>query len=227
MGLIYADHFKTIPSSPTSSSSSSSPPPPYIGSSRRSSSSSTSSANSHSFTVRSSLSSIYSPSSSFSSTGSSGCPHLSGLAAAATNPRSAIPINSTSFQDASSSSSSAVSTIYYDKHNILTTQSNVLKILRCKQCHNHICLNTLIISDNFYGNSGPAFFVSKVLNIKLCPSREFKKMRTGRYEIKLIGCKQCGSNLGWKYLYSEDDKEKYKEGRYVIERNLLEEVDEC
>ncbi|QPG75489.1 hypothetical protein FOA43_002844 [Brettanomyces nanus] len=110
--------------------------------------------------------------------------------------------------------------------NSFSSSSNIsAHILRCKQCHNHICTNKLVISTNFYGNYGPALFVSKVLNIKLGDSEEFKKMRTGKYEVKTIYCKQCDVNLGWKYLYSEQEGEKYKEDKFVIERSLLEEAD--
>ncbi|VEU23887.1 DEKNAAC105076 [Brettanomyces naardenensis] len=110
----------------------------------------------------------------------------------------------------------------YEDSNGVDDQS--LHILRCKRCHNHICLNKLVISTNFYGNYGPALFVSKVLNVKLSDNRDSKKMRTGKYEVRGIYCRQCNVNLGWKYLYSEEDGEKYKEGKYVVEKTLLEEV---
>ncbi|KAH3660085.1 hypothetical protein OGAPHI_007290 [Ogataea philodendri] len=120
---------------------------------------------------------------------------------------------------------SSVSSATSCPHLFATNTFVPTRILRCKQCHNHICLTSLIISDNFTGSLGAAFFVSKVLNVKLSKTRDFKRMKTGRYEVKGISCKQCDSTLGWKYLYSEEDKEKYKEGRFVVERKLLEEVD--
>ncbi|GMF50493.1 unnamed protein product [[Candida] boidinii] len=95
-------------------------------------------------------------------------------------------------------------------------------VLRCGSCHNDICLKSLIRSDNFYGNSGPAYFVKKVINIKL-GKLETKTMRTGNYDVKSTYCIQCNSNLGWTYIRAEDPKETYKEKQFVIERNLLEE----
>lgn len=97
-------------------------------------------------------------------------------------------------------------------------------ILRCNGCHNQISLNKFVISTNFYGNYGPALFVSDVLNVKLSDDKSFQRMRTGRYVVKTIYCRQCQTNIGWKYLFSEEDGEKYKEGRFVIERTQLEEV---
>lgn len=99
-------------------------------------------------------------------------------------------------------------------------------VLRCKQCHTHICRKKLIISNNFYGCYGPALFVSKVLNTELGESRDYRKMRTGWYLVKSIYCRQCHNNLGWKYLYSGNTEEKYKQGKYVIERMQLE-VSDC
>ncbi|KAG7837367.1 hypothetical protein KL941_000551 [Ogataea angusta] len=135
----------------------------------------------------------------------------------------------------SKSSRSTISSLYSPKSSVSSGSSSSppqasqnypsTRILRCRQCHNHICLSSLIISDNFNGSLGPAYFVSKVLNVKLAKAREFKRMKTGRYEVKVIDCKQCDCSIGWKYLYSEEDKEKYKEGRFVVERALLEEVE--
>ncbi|GMG22707.1 unnamed protein product [Ambrosiozyma monospora] len=104
-----------------------------------------------------------------------------------------------------------------------------LKVLRCQQCHSQICLSSKILSDNFYGNKGPAWFVSGVINCKFVdPSAaaDTKRFKTGNYKVKSICCQQCEVTLGWKYLLSEDDSEKYKEGNFVIERNLLEQVDD-
>ncbi|VUG20444.1 DEBR0S8_01882g1_1 [Brettanomyces bruxellensis] len=75
----------------------------------------------------------------------------------------------------------------------------------------------------FLSISSP-LFVSDVLNVKLSDDKSFQRMRTGRYVVKTIYCRQCQTNIGWKYLFSEEDGEKYKEGRFVIERTQLEEV---
>lgn len=99
------------------------------------------------------------------------------------------------------------------------------QVYRCKRCHSHICTKSLVVAGDFTGNYGPAMFVTGVLNTELGEDTERKRMVTGRYEIKSLLCHQCHEDLGWKYLYSESDRQKYKEGKYVVELEHLESVE--
>ncbi|CDK28839.1 unnamed protein product [Kuraishia capsulata CBS 1993] len=80
------------------------------------------------------------------------------------------------------------------------------------------------MSENFYGSTGPAYYVSRVINCDLLKP-EVKTMRTGKYTIRSLTCKQCGVDMGWKYIHSDNFKEKYKEGNYVIELGFLEQAE--
>ena len=44
---------------------------------------------------------------------------------------------------------------------------------------------------------------------------------TGRHCVLDIECKGCGTIVGWKYATAYEPDQKYKEGKYVIERTLL------
>lgn len=44
-----------------------------------------------------------------------------------------------------------------------------------------------------------------------------KNMITGQYIVQDITCAQCGSDVGWTYVKSLEEAEKYKEGMYILE----------
>jgi rRNA maturation protein Nop10 len=39
-----------------------------------------------------------------------------------------------------------------------------------------------------------------------------------------IHCTQCGKVVGWKYVKAFESSQKYKEGRYILEKELVAEV---
>jgi len=40
---------------------------------------------------------------------------------------------------------------------------------------------------------------------------------TGVYTIAGIFCSNCGEELGWKYLQAYEARQKFKEGKFIIE----------
>lgn len=46
-------------------------------------------------------------------------------------------------------------------------------------------------------------------------------MTTGRHRIASIKCIRCSTTLGWKYIKAYEEQQKYKEGKYILEKNLL------
>jgi hypothetical protein len=51
-----------------------------------------------------------------------------------------------------------------------------------------------------------------------------RQMTTGNHTVRDIYCVKCGVTLGWKYDRAYDPSQKYKEGKYILERNLLVDV---
>ena len=49
-------------------------------------------------------------------------------------------------------------------------------------------------------------------------------MTTGRHIVRDILCKQCNETVGWKYDKAFEPAEKYKEGKYILESELLQVV---
>ncbi|XP_031103673.1 protein yippee-like isoform X2 [Ipomoea triloba] len=48
--------------------------------------------------------------------------------------------------------------------------------------------------------------------------REERMMMTGMHTVVDIYCVGCCSLLGWKYESAEDKSQKYKEGKFILER---------
>ncbi|RCK58784.1 hypothetical protein Cantr_07513 [Candida viswanathii] len=96
-----------------------------------------------------------------------------------------------------------------------------IQIITCKGCSSHLCLSDLILSDNFNGASGPAYLVDNLINIEFNLNSEETQMKTGLYKINKIKCHQCKNPLGWFYKKSYSYAETYKEGKFVIEKNFI------
>lgn len=108
--------------------------------------------------------------------------------------------------------------------NFIPTKNKILPnriIYRCKKCYSDICNSSLIISKDFWGNNGEAYFVKNVINVYEDSNEILKNMRTGQYIVKDIICIQCNLIIGWKYIKSIENSQNYKIGKFVIEKNLL------
>jgi Yippee zinc-binding/DNA-binding /Mis18, centromere assembly len=88
----------------------------------------------------------------------------------------------------------------------------------CKGCKVHFSCKSLVISKNFTGKFGRAFLVQKMSNVVEGPDEE-KMLLTGVHVIRDIFCKSCNSYVGWSYVKAYEFNERYKEGKYIMERN--------
>jgi hypothetical protein len=68
---------------------------------------------------------------------------------------------------------------------------------------------------------GPGFLLPTVVHIDIGESFE-QAMTTGMHLIRNITCKRCKETLGWKYDKAYEDSEKYKEGQFILESELLQ-----
>ncbi|CAO3670140.1 unnamed protein product [Rhizopus stolonifer] len=96
----------------------------------------------------------------------------------------------------------------------------------CNTCHAHLLEQSAIISRNFQGRNGPAFLVNQVLNITL-GTKEERMLLTGIHTVADITCNQCQIKLGWKYLRALEEPQRYKEGKFIVERSKISKEVEC
>lgn len=107
--------------------------------------------------------------------------------------------------------------------------------LRCARCATDLCLASQIISKGFTGRHGRAYLVSPSLNARndrptntdpiprasLVNTHVHKPMPrqlvTGAHTVSDVSCAFCGSVIGWKYEGAEEESQKYKIGKYILE----------
>ncbi|KAF9310193.1 hypothetical protein BG000_000638 [Podila horticola] len=94
------------------------------------------------------------------------------------------------------------------------------KILGCNGCKTHFATHDHIISKLFHGQFGRAYLFSNVVNV-YTGEAEDRSMRTGLHTVQDIHCAECSQVVGWKYLVAFEHSERYKEGRFILERTLL------
>jgi hypothetical protein len=92
-------------------------------------------------------------------------------------------------------------------------------IYACKDCKTHFCSKPELISKTFKGKYGRSFLMSAMINVSEGPSEE-KILLTGVHIVKDVFCKRCKAYVGWTYVKAFETSEKYKEGKYILERNL-------
>ncbi|POY73525.1 hypothetical protein BMF94_3462 [Rhodotorula taiwanensis] len=97
------------------------------------------------------------------------------------------------------------------------------KVLGCKRCRTHLTTSEQIVSKNFNGQHGRAYLFTSVVNVALGPPED-RSMTTGLHTVRDVMCAKCGETLGWKYDRAYEATQKYKEGKYILERAMWTEV---
>ncbi|CAK7274702.1 protein yippee-like moh1 [Sporothrix epigloea] len=100
------------------------------------------------------------------------------------------------------------------------TYLNSARIYGCRGCKAHLANHDDIISRNFRGQHGKAYLFNTVVNIDAGNAGE-RNMTTGRHVVRDITCRGCGETVGWKYDKAFEASEQYKEGKFILEAELL------
>ncbi|KAJ8755107.1 hypothetical protein K2173_016851 [Erythroxylum novogranatense] len=102
---------------------------------------------------------------------------------------------------------------------------------RCKFCDTHLALPDDLVSKAFHCRRGKAYLFNKAVNTTVGVLEE-RMMLSGIHTVADIFCCSCGQNVGWKYIViltqvaAEEKSQKYKEGKFVLERGrIVEETD--
>ncbi|KAJ5387300.1 hypothetical protein N7509_009841 [Penicillium cosmopolitanum] len=109
--------------------------------------------------------------------------------------------------------------------------------LRCSDCAVHLCLTSQIISKGFTGRHGRAYLVSGEVSGAAAPAVSVsasssataslpntllqrpvpRQLVTGAHTVSDVCCAFCGSVLGWKYVAAEEESQRYKVGKFILE----------
>jgi len=94
------------------------------------------------------------------------------------------------------------------------------KVYSCRECGTHITASQELISTSFTGRTGPAMLFARVVNV-VESQIEDRTMTTGLHSVMDIYCNDCGTNLGWRYEEAYSENQRYKRGKYLLEKALL------
>ena len=104
--------------------------------------------------------------------------------------------------------------------------------LRCVRCAADLCLTSQIISKGFTGRHGRAYLVSgppvssSTSETVSLPNTHVHKavprqLVTGAHTVSDVSCAFCGTLLGWKYVAAEEEPQKYKVGKFILETKKI------
>lgn len=96
---------------------------------------------------------------------------------------------------------------------------------RCRYCDSPLALTDDILSRSFSCRRGRAFLFNNVVNVTVGPQEE-RMMISGMHVVEDVFCCCCGQIIGWKYIAAHEKSQKYKEGKFVLERWRITEVAE-
>ncbi|PWA82676.1 yippee family putative zinc-binding protein [Artemisia annua] len=91
---------------------------------------------------------------------------------------------------------------------------------KCKFCKTNLALAEHVVSRGFHCRRGKAYLFSNVVNVTAGPIEE-RMMLSGLHTVTDIYCVCCGQIVGWKYETAHEQSQKYKEGKFVLERGRI------
>lgn len=99
-------------------------------------------------------------------------------------------------------------------------------VYSCAHCRTHLTSHEDILSKSFHGRHGRAFLFDSCVNVTLGPAED-RLLITGLHKVCDLHCKRCEHLVGWTYQRAYEASQKYKEGKFIIEKiNLYVEHDD-
>eukprot|EP00243_Klebsormidium_subtile_P005552 TRINITY_DN2235_c0_g1_i1.p1 TRINITY_DN2235_c0_g1~~TRINITY_DN2235_c0_g1_i1.p1 ORF type:complete len:130 (+),score=38.27 TRINITY_DN2235_c0_g1_i1:502-891(+) len=98
------------------------------------------------------------------------------------------------------------------------------RIYSCRNCRSHLAKSEELVSRSFHCRNGKAYLFNSVVNVSVGPLED-RQMTTGRHTVADIYCNCCQQVVGWKYEAAYEKSQKYKEGKYILERGKMIDVD--
>lgn len=105
--------------------------------------------------------------------------------------------------------------------------------LRCSKCSTDLCFSSQIISKGFTGRHGRAYLIRGQLSPtnlhthsgtlpNTCQSKAVpRQLVTGQHMVSDVSCSVCGTVLGWKYLEAQEESQRYKVGKFILETKRI------
>ncbi|KAK9091890.1 hypothetical protein Syun_026801 [Stephania yunnanensis] len=94
------------------------------------------------------------------------------------------------------------------------------KVFKCKCCKVDLADYEQIISKDFQGRYGRAYLFGTVVNIFHGPNED-RYLNSGPHVVNDVYCSSCQQMLGWRYEKAYVEDQKYKEGKYILEKERI------
>jgi hypothetical protein len=94
------------------------------------------------------------------------------------------------------------------------------RIYSCRHCRSHLAQCDELVSKSFHSRHGKAYLFNTVVNVSVGPLED-RMMTTGKHTVADIFCNSCQQVVGWKYEVAYEKSQKYKEGKFILERYAL------
>jgi hypothetical protein len=88
----------------------------------------------------------------------------------------------------------------------------------CSGCD--LALHDELISKAFTGRRGRAWLFNSIINVQHGESQD-RQLTTGLHTVSDISCNNCESCIGWYYNEAHELSQKYKEGKYIVEKMAM------
>lgn len=112
--------------------------------------------------------------------------------------------------------------------------------LRCARCATDLCSSSQIISKGFTGRHGRAYLVSApppekggIASLSSLGSKSSslpntfthqavpRQLVTGAHTVSDVSCAFCEAVIGWKYDAAEEESQRYKVGKFILETKKI------
>jgi len=91
------------------------------------------------------------------------------------------------------------------------------RIYTCGACRTHLMSHDEILSKNFHGRHGRAYLCDQCVNYTTGKAED-RQLITGLHSVCDLFCKRCKTLIGWTYARAYEPSQKYKEGKFIIEK---------
>eukprot|EP01100_Stratorugosa_tubuloviscum_P013505 TRINITY_DN678_c2_g1_i2.p1 TRINITY_DN678_c2_g1~~TRINITY_DN678_c2_g1_i2.p1 ORF type:complete len:111 (+),score=47.40 TRINITY_DN678_c2_g1_i2:371-703(+) len=96
-------------------------------------------------------------------------------------------------------------------------------IFVCKSCSTHLAKRAELTSKAFQGSTGKAYLFNKCVNVSV-GVLEDRFLTTGLHTVGDIYCNSCSTVIGWKYEAAFEESQKYKVGKFILEKSLISSI---
>eukprot|EP01138_Halocafeteria_seosinensis_P006697 gb/GECG01006846.1/.p1 GENE.gb/GECG01006846.1/~~gb/GECG01006846.1/.p1 ORF type:complete len:113 (+),score=6.28 gb/GECG01006846.1/:1-339(+) len=94
------------------------------------------------------------------------------------------------------------------------------QVYSCNSCGAHITRNKDVLCKSFHGRFGRAYLVNQAVNVTL-GTKDERMLMTGLHTVCDVFCTRCHNPVGWTYLHAFEESQKYKEGKFTVEKMKL------